>query len=260
MEREATGITGLDEMLMGGFFPETANLVEGAPGTGKTTLGMQFIYHGITACQKPGLILTFEEFPRQYYRDAASFGWDLHALEAENRLRVIMTSPEVTQADVKRVGGLLERQADEIQAQRILIDSISHFERIARDRSELRDMVFEFINGLKRLGLTIILTQESRSLFGQSADLGQELAFVADSYILLRYVEIASAIRKALLVLKLRGSDHAKDIRQYEITPQGLVVQSRFEGQQGIMSGNPTPSMADAFDLAFGRPRQGTSG
>ena len=49
MEREATGITGLDEMLMGGFFPETANLVEGAPGTGKTTLGMQFIYHGITA-------------------------------------------------------------------------------------------------------------------------------------------------------------------------------------------------------------------
>jgi len=56
MERVKTGIPGLDEMLWGGLLPQTANLVEGAPGTGKTTLGMQFIYHGIVACDEPGLI------------------------------------------------------------------------------------------------------------------------------------------------------------------------------------------------------------
>ena len=68
MDRVKTGITGLDEMLGGGFLPKTANLVEGAPGTGKTTLGMQFIYNGITQFNEPGIIITFEEFPKQYYR------------------------------------------------------------------------------------------------------------------------------------------------------------------------------------------------
>ncbi len=259
MERKPTGIAGLDDMLMGGFLPETANLIEGAPGTGKTTLGIQFIYHGITACDEPGLILTFEEFPQQYYRDAAGFGWDLPGLEAQDKLRVIMTSPEVTLADMKRVGGLLEQQAAAIDAQRILVDSISHFERLATDRIALREMLFEFINALKRLGLTAVLTRESATLLGGDSHVGQDLAFVADSYTLLRFVEIDSVIQKALLVLKLRGSDHAKDIRQYQITGEGLVVHARFEGQRGIMSGNPSPNMADAFGQAFGRPSRSSS-
>jgi circadian clock protein KaiC len=68
----------------------------------------------------------------------------------------------------------------------------------------------------------------------------------------LRYVEIESAINKALLVLKLRGSDHAKDIRQFEVTPNGLEVHSRFEGREGIMSGSPR-RMAESFIEAFVR-------
>ena len=67
MDRVKTGISGLDDMLGGGFLRETANLVEGAPGTGKTTLGMQFIYNGIVQADEPGLMITFEEFPQQYY-------------------------------------------------------------------------------------------------------------------------------------------------------------------------------------------------
>ena len=98
MERVKTGIKGLDDMLAGGFLAETANLVEGAPGTGKTTLGMQFIYNGITQFNEPGLIMTFEEFPQQYYRDAETFGWDFRGLEQADKLRVIMTSPEVGKA------------------------------------------------------------------------------------------------------------------------------------------------------------------
>ena len=66
LPRVKTGIAELDQMLYGGFLPQSANLIEGAPGTGKTTLGMQFIYNGITRYDEPGLILTFEEFPQQY--------------------------------------------------------------------------------------------------------------------------------------------------------------------------------------------------
>ena len=116
---------------------------------------------------------------------------------------------------------------------------------------KLRQIIYEFINGLKRLDLTAILTRESAALLGETPDVEEDMAFVADSYILLRYVEIQSVVHKALLVLKLRGSDHDKDIRQYAITAQGIEVRSRFEGTQGIMSGTPVMTHAEAFAAAF---------
>jgi circadian clock protein KaiC len=240
-------------MLHGGFLPQTANLVEGPPGTGKSTLGMQFIYNGIRYHNEPGLIVTFEEFPQQYYRDAEGFGWDFRKLEREGKLRVIMTSPEVSRSDLESVGGTIETLAREMGARRILIDSVSHFDQLTPDPVELRAVVYSFINALKREGLTSVLTRETPILLG-SEEGDNDIAFVVDTYLLLRYVEIESAIHKALLVLKLRGSDHAKDIRQFEITDQGIEIMSRFEGQEGILSGSPR-RMADAFVEAFGGKR-----
>jgi circadian clock protein KaiC len=251
MERVKTGITELDEMLCGGFLPNTSNLLEGAPGTGKTTLGMQFIYNGIRLYNEPGLILTFEEFPQQYYRDADTFGWDFRDLERQGKLRIVMTSPEVSQLDLENVGGMIETMANEIGARRILVDSMSHFVRLTDDPTKLRSLKYSFINALKREGLTSLLTKESDAILGQAY--GEDSAsFLADSYILLRYVEIESAIQKALLILKLRGSDHAKDIRQFQITAHGIQVRARFEGQEGILSGSPR-STADSFVEAFVR-------
>ena len=249
MDRVKTGIAGLDEMLQGGFLRDTANLVEGAPGTGKTTLGMQFIYNGIVQENEPGLIITFEEFPKQYYHDAAAFGWDFQELEKRGLLKVVMTSPEVSRLDIQSVGGMIEGHINQIGARRVVVDSISHFARLAQDPVELRSLEFNFINALKREKLTSILTRESPVLLGEATD-DSNIGFVVDSYIVLRYVEIESAIRKALLVLKMRGSDHAKDIRQYDITKQGIDVQSKFEGQEGILSGNPR-RMAASFVEAF---------
>ncbi len=252
MERMKTGIAGLDAMLQGGFLPQTANLVEGAPGTGKSVLGMQFIYNGIVHYDEPGLILTFETFPRQYYRDALNFGWDFRQLERENRLRILMSSPEVSKADLEQLGGMIEGLVDEMGARRILVDSLSHFERLTDDPVELRGLVYSFINGLKREGLTAVLTRESPAILGEGlfADEDESIAFVVDSYILLRYVEMDSAVHRALLVLKLRGSDHAKEIRRFEITASGIRVMDTFKGREGIMSGSPR-RMPEAFIEAF---------
>ncbi|RME99923.1 MAG: ATPase [Chloroflexi bacterium] len=249
MERVKTGISGLDEMLGGGFLPETANLVEGAPGTGKTTLGMQFIYNGIVQHNEPGLIITFEEFPKQYYHDAANFGWDLVDLEKKGLLKVIMTSPEVSRQGVQSVGGLISEYIHSMGARRIVVDSITHFARLTQDPIQLRSLEFDFINALKREQLTCLFTRESPVLMGEATE-DSGIGFIVDSYLVMRYVEIESAIKKALFVLKMRGSNHAKDIRQYNITATGIEVQSRFEGQEGILSGNPR-RMADSFVEAF---------
>ncbi len=251
MERVKTGIPGLDEMLSGGFFPATVNLVEGAPGTGKSTLGMQFIYNGIVKFGEPGLLVTFEQFPEQYYRDAQNFGWDFRRLEREGLLKVIMTSPEILKLDLERVSGMVEQAVMEMGVKRIVVDSITHFERLASDPVDLRNMEYSLVNALKRLELTAILTRESPALMG--SEIGTyPLSYIVDSYILLRYVEIDSRIHKAILVLKFRGSDHAKDIRRFEITPGGIEILERFEGREGLMSGTPR-RMAESFIEAFVR-------
>jgi len=254
-ERASTGITALDSMLRGGLLRGSTMLVEGAPGTGKSTLGMQFIQHGIVQRNEAGLILTFETFPRQYYRDAANFGWDFKNLESAGKLRVMMTSPEVIRTDLRSVYGQIEQAVQEMDARRILVDSLSHLERLTPDPIELRQITYEFINGLKRIGLTVMLTRENPLLLGDISTIEEDVAFVVDGYMLLRYVEIAGAVRRALLILKQRGSDHDKDIRQYDITARGIEVQSRFEGQQDIMSGSPVSTAAEAFVQAFGRKK-----
>lgn len=251
MERVKTGIPGLDEMLAGGFFASSVNLVEGAPGTGKSTLGLQFIYNGAVKFGEPGLFITFEQFPEQYYKDAENFGWDFRKLEKEGMLRIIMTSPEILRLDLERVRGIIEEAVMEMGARRIVIDSITHFERLASDPVELRNLEYSFVNALKRLELTAILTRESLVLLGGETG-AYPLSYIVDSYILLRYVEIDSRIYKAILVLKFRGSDHAKDIRRFEITSKGIEVLDRFEGREGLMSGMPR-SMAESFMEAFVR-------
>ena len=106
-------------------------------------------------------------------------------------------------------------------------------------RSDRIVAVGSFINGLKREGLTSLLTRESPTLLGEASHEDSNVAFVVDSYTLLRYVEIESTIHRALLVLKMRGSDHAKDIRRFEIDHGGIRVIGRFEGQEGLLTGSP---------------------
>ncbi|MGI6208548.1 MAG: RAD55 family ATPase [Anaerolineae bacterium] len=249
-DRVRTGIPGLDEMLGGGFMPQSCNLIEGAPGTGKSTLGLQFIYNGAVLYDEPGIVITFEQFPQLFYRDARSFGWDLEDLERQDLLRVVMTSPAVGLADLQAAEGQIEKLIRQMGARRIMIDSVSRLEGLVEGASQRRALKYGFLNALKREGLTALLISEGPSLLGSGDRAVDDLAFMADSYLLLRYVEIDSAVHRALTVLKMRGSEHAKDIRQYEITDRGIRIQSRFEGREGILSGTPH-RMADSFMRAF---------
>lgn len=252
-KRVPFGIKALDKMISGGLLEGSANLLEGAPGTGKTTLAMQFIYNGITMYNEPGLIITFEEFPQQYYHDAMQFGWDFKKMESEDKLKIVFSDPQTTLAEFGKMDGEFVDMVEKMGVKRVIIDSMTHFESLVTDPYELRDIERQLINALKRENVTSILLRENDNLLGQVSQVTSKIPFIVDSYTLLRYVEIDSAIEKALCVLKMRGSDHQKDIRCFRITPKGIEVESKFSGREGIMSGITHSTPQDAFVNVFGK-------
>ena len=238
MERVKTGILELDEMLGGGVLPRDAILVAGSAGSGKTTLGLQYLVNGVTQFDERGIYVTFEQIPDQIYRDATSFGWDLRKLEEENKFRLICTSPNLL-LQTEGEENILDESIKEIQPQRIVIDSLSHLQMYVPE-NELRNETYRLIMYFKTKQLNSLLTWESPQIVGQSLSVTEAgMSFLVDGIILLRYVEIESSMRKALVILKLRGSDHSKQLREFTITSQGIKVAAPFAQYEGIVTGAP---------------------
>lgn len=219
MEKVPTGINGFDHLLLGGIVRGNSVLVEGIPGAGKTTLGIEFIYRGITEFGEPGLIVTCEELPESIYRDALNFGWDLRALEEAGKLRILCTSPEVL-ADMEV--DLVEEATREVGARRILVDSISHFRNILNDNLSMRRVIYSFCNGLRRLGLTSFLVKEREN------EGNREYAFeeyVVDAIIRLENKDRPGLRRHRVLeICKTRGQEHIPGKHTFRITNNGIKV------------------------------------
>ena len=236
--RVRTGVRGLDDVLCGGFIEGAAVLLQGAPGTGKTTLGLQYLHTGIVQEDEPGLLVTFEEFPYSLYRDAQTHGWDLRALEEANKLRIIFTSPQILLSSLQSPTSPLNRTIVEWNVRRVVLDSITHLMRVTQDPHELRNVYNSVINAFKRESITSLLLSESssRSLY---SDKGR-LAYIVDAILMMRYVEVDSAMQRALLVLKMRGSQHSKSIYRFGIEQEGIVVKEQFQNLHGVLTGMPT--------------------
>jgi circadian clock protein KaiC len=235
MERVTSGIPNLDEMLGGGFIPHSAILLRGAPGTGKTTFGLQFLLEGVRR-DEPGLFISFEEFPQSLYRDATSLGWNLSEVEESGKLRMVFTSPKVLQQSLATPDSNIVRMIHQFDIRRVVIDSLTHFTQVIADSHELRRTYHQVISAFRREGVTALyLGEEMRSDY-TNQERGR-LSFVVDTLVMLRYLEIDSAIQRAVVVLKERSSVHDTSIHAYTIGPNGIVVGPRIEGKSGLLSG-----------------------
>lgn len=235
-KRVQLGIPGLDKMLHGGVVAGAMTMLQGAPGTGKTTVGFQFLYEGAVKYGEPGLLVTFEQFPHTLYRDALAHGWDLRRLEQEGKLRVVFTSPRVFLSSLQSPVSPISDAIRDMGVQRAVIDSVTNLQSIAGTPLELREYYNHLINGLRRESITSLLLSEDSGPDFVRGDQGR-LAFVVDSVILLRYVEVDSEMQRAVAVLKTRGSDHDNAIRRFEIQQGGVVVGEAFRDREGLLSG-----------------------
>src|SRR2546425_2442872 len=255
--RLKTGIVELDEMLRGGFMPGDAVMIAGSAGMGKTTLGLQYLVNGIRLGE-PGVYVTFEELPDQIYRDARNFGWDLRKMEEEDKFRVVCTSPDLMLESGS--DSLLDDVLRDIQPRRLVVDSLSHLEMFVK-KDDMRMEAYRVIRYLKTRGVSSVLLWESPQISGGSfsvTDVG--LSFLVDCIVALKPVEIESSMRKALVILKMRGSDHDKRLREFEITSNGIEVSAPFSNYEGLMTGSPRRSITDEaannWAMAFAKNKQ----
>lgn len=251
--RVKSGIPELDGMLKGGFMQGDAVMVAGSAGTGKTTLALQYLVNGVTRFGDNALYVTFEQLPDQIYRDAMNFGWDLRKMEQENRFRTICTSPKLLVEDAADAGNILDDPIKEVQPRRIVIDSLSHLEMFVGSR-DVRRETYRLIMYLKTKGLSSLLVYETPQVIGQALSITEVgLSFLVDCIVLLRLVEIESSMRKAMVVLKMRGSDHDKGLREFHITPYGVSVAKPFSDYEGIITGAPRRVGAERFAEIFSK-------
>lgn len=217
--RQPLGIDSLDPLLGGGLPRGNSLLVQGAPGTGKTILGMQFLYEGATRWNEPGLLVLFEEQPSRIYRDARVLGWDFERLEQERKLFFVFTSPSVF---------LQELQTDHYSAmtrefglRRIVVDSVTQFECLPPGEA-LRLRYQRVMNGLRRDDLSLLLireaeTRESRIRVGPEE-------YIADTILQLEYRLVEERRVRSLEILKHRGSAHSLHRHSFVLGPGGLRV------------------------------------
>jgi circadian clock protein KaiC len=226
-----TGIKGLDGILLGGIPRGNIILVEGAAGTGKTTLGIEFIYRGITEFDEPGMIVLFEISPDKLVRDAASFGWDLRALEDQRRLKIIFTSRQVFAQEIQQADSLLLAEAAEIGARRIFVDGLR---RTSLDGGDI-DAFHVLAEALHREHLTALLAMDVApgEVAGRAALQPEE--FIADTIILLGVERRQRAVTRSIEIAKSRGQDFEMGAHSFRIVDgRGIEVYRRVQMPRGV--------------------------
>ena len=226
-----TGIKGLDEVLSGGIPRGNVILLAGTAGTGKTTIGVEFVYRGASQFNEPGVIVLFEVAPDKVMRDAALFGWDLRELERTGRLKMIFTTRQLFQQELLKADSPLLAEAAEIGARRIFVDGVVRLPE--PNGGDARDAFHLLAEGLHRENLTAMLALEST--FADPAGARAPEEFVADTIIRLSIEPVQRAVLRSLEVVKSRGHEHALGRHSFRIiNGQGLEVYRRVQAPRSL--------------------------
>jgi circadian clock protein KaiC len=228
IEREPTGVPGLDEALKGGLPKDIITLVTGTPGSGKTTLSMQFLIYGAQHGEK-GIYFTLEESAADIIEQAALFDPSVNDLIASNMLKIV----EVPIVDYDSMKETISAESDALDAKRIVIDSVNYFQMFFPDIISIRRAIMEVSLMLKSRHALGILIGEIPSGEDKLSTFGVE-EFAADGVIALYLLEKQGTFTRAMRIVKMRNTDHITKFMPIEITDKGLVVYPNAELFQDV--------------------------
>jgi len=224
INRIKMGIPGIDELTNGGLIPKTLNLLTGTTGTGKTVMSSQFIYTGAKEFNQNGVYVTFEEPIESIKESCLNFGWDFEPLEKKGKVVFVRYDP----FHVEDIYELIETNIKKINAERVVIDSVSALGLYVKEASEIRRMIFNIAFLLRKLDCTSVLISEILPMQNALSRFGVE-EFVTDGVIVLYYTKIRSQFSRALTIWKMRSSKHSTKLHPYRITNKGVIAYPKEE-------------------------------
>ncbi len=233
-EITTTGIHGLDAMMTGGLPVGSVTLVLGASGSGKTTIGLEFIAESSAAM--PGLFFGFFETPQRLLIKAARLGISLNRLVEQGHVEILHEPQveEILEATAERLLDAVHRR----KVKRLVIDGMRGFERLAVRRDRIVPFFTALSGELRALGVTTLVTFEEPELVGPVVRVPvTEVSSLCDNMLLLRYVELRSRLYRLVSILKLRDRDFDPTLREFKITGRRVEVAQSFESAEAILRG-----------------------
>ena len=228
-ERVKTGVDGLDVILGGGITAGSTVLVSGNPGTGKSILGLQYLYAGAVEHGDRGIYLSFEESAADLRASAESIGFD--------EWRSLVKAGEVVVYDKRQLledgefSSTLDTLVSELSSGsygRLVMDSLTMFELFFEDERENRQYLLKFTDVLKEFGVTSLLVAEQSAVFPDT-DVGLE-NFLTDGNVYLIQTPTGSGVNRYVWVSKMRKQDVDTDIFPMEIGRGGITVHENAAG------------------------------
>ena len=225
MEKETrvpSGISGLDQCIGNGFEANSAVLVAGGGGSGKTIFGVQFLMEGIRH-NEVGIYISFEENKEKFFRHMKGFGWDLDQVNKEGKFVFVRYSPKKILEIVKQGGAEIENLVKEINAKRIVVDSLSAYTVLFDSESLQREMLVALFEMISRWDATCVVIAEEDQYPDKHHS--SVMGFMADSIILLYILmKDSTTMFRAMQVYKMRGVQHAMNIFPFKISNKGISV------------------------------------
>jgi len=231
--RILTGTPDLDVLLHGGLPQGHSLLVTGPSGCGKTILATRFLQEGVRQGNK-GVALSFEKGTsrlRNAELAAMVAAGDVEVLESR---MIDLTVDEVLEA--------LNEAIDRTGARRVVVDSLSELSLYLapEGRNQLRSTVFQMLTSLAKRNVTVLVTMGMDDDFTHLRFSQSEIAYLTDAVVLMRFGESAGQLRRFISVVKVRGSSHSHDLREFHIDDVGIHIDPISSAHEGVLHGLPT--------------------
>lgn len=225
LKKARTYVSGLDDVLNGGLPTGRTTCINGMAGSGKTMLGLEFLYRGALNGE-PGIFIGFEESIKQLQENAATMGWDLEALQRENRLFLMDSrlTPDMLKSGDFSLKGLLavvSGKQREMKATRVVFDALEVALRLFDTPQQVRNEMHSLNDWLHTVGMTSILTLRQKARSGAS-DYEEFFDSMADCLIRMTTRTVEQNAISRLQVVKFRGSAFGRNEIPYIIGGGGI--------------------------------------
>ena len=231
--RLSMGVPGLDDMLGGGLPTGFSLLVAGPSGSGKTVVATAFLAEGVRRGE-PGVLVAFEQSPSQSWARTMDDMVRAGQIGLINTRSLDLSIDEIVQHMINMIHNM--------KATRVVIDSLSGFELAVAPtfREDFRESLFRMVAALSSLGVTVLMTSELEDRYTDLRFSPYGSAFLTDAIIVQRYIEVQSRLKRVMAVVKVRDSSHSDEIRQFEITNDGIQIGAPVLDYEGLLGGRPT--------------------